>query len=41
MKRVKGLRRVMYRVLVGKPDGDHLEDTGVEGRIILRWIIWK
>jgi hypothetical protein len=30
----------MYRVLVGKPEGerDHLEEPGVYGRIILRWI---
>jgi len=32
-------RRGVYRVLVGKPEGkSHLEDPGVDGRIILRWI---
>jgi hypothetical protein len=29
-----GERRGVYRVLVGKPEGD----PGVDGRIILRWI---
>jgi hypothetical protein len=30
------------RVLVGKLEGkDHLEDTGVDRRIILRWIFRK
>jgi hypothetical protein len=34
-----GESRGLYRVLVGKPEGkSHLEDTGVDGRIILRWI---
>jgi hypothetical protein len=34
-----GKRRGVYRVLVGKPEGkNHLEDTGIDGRIILRWI---
>jgi len=29
-----------YRVLVGNlRDGDHLRDPGVDGRIILRWIL--
>jgi hypothetical protein len=32
----------VYRVLVGKPEGkNHLEDPGVDGRIILRWIFRK
>jgi hypothetical protein len=35
-------RRGVYRVLVGKPKGkDHLEDSGVDGRIILRRIFRK
>jgi len=35
-------KRFVYRVLVGKPDGrDPLRDTGVDGRIILRWIFVK
>ena len=33
-----GERRGLYRVLVVE---DHLEDTGVDGRIILRWIFRK
>ena len=37
-----GERRGVYRVLVGKPEGRaHLEDPGVDGRIILRWIFRK
>jgi hypothetical protein len=33
------LRRGDYRVLVRKREGkNHLEDTGVDGKIILRWI---
>jgi hypothetical protein len=32
----------VYRVLVGKPEGkNHLEDLGVDGRIILRRIFRK
>jgi hypothetical protein len=32
-------REGAYRVVVGKPEGkDHLEDPGVDGRIILRSI---
>jgi hypothetical protein len=31
--------RGAYRVLVGRPEGrNHLEDRGVDGRIILKWI---
>ena len=31
-----GKRRGVYRGLVGKPDGkNHLEDPGIDGRIIL------
>jgi len=34
--------RGAYRVLVGKPEGgDHLEDSGIDGRIMLRWILSK
>ena len=34
-----GEERVVYRVLVGKPEGrNHLGDLGVDGRIILGWI---
>jgi hypothetical protein len=32
----------IYGVYVGKPEGNnHLEDPGVDGRIILRWICRK
>jgi hypothetical protein len=34
-----GERRGAYRALVGKlREGDHLEDSSVDGRIILKWI---
>jgi hypothetical protein len=34
-----GERRGVCRVLVRKPEGNnHLEDPGVDGRIILGWI---
>jgi hypothetical protein len=34
-----GDRRNAYRVLVGKPEGrDHLEDPGINGRLISKLI---
>jgi hypothetical protein len=34
--------RGVYRVLVGKPEGkNHLEDPGLDERIVLRWIFRK
>jgi hypothetical protein len=37
-----GERRGVHKVLVGKSEErDHLEDSGVDGRIILRWIFRK
>ena len=35
-------RRGVYRTLVGKSEGNrHLEDPGLDGKIILRWIFRK
>jgi hypothetical protein len=35
-------RRAVYSVLVGKPEGrDQLENPGVDGSVILRWIFRK
>ena len=33
----------LYRVLVGKPEGkrDHMGDSGVDERVLLRWIFRK
>jgi len=37
-----GETKGVYRVLVGKPEGkNHLRDTGVDGRIILKSIFRK
>jgi hypothetical protein len=37
-----GDRRCAYRVLIGKPDGkSHLQDEGIDGRIILKGIFHK
>jgi hypothetical protein len=34
-----GEGRGTYRILIGRPEGrNHLEDPGVDGRIILKWI---
>jgi hypothetical protein len=34
--------RNAYKIVVGKPEGkDHSEDLGVDGRIILEWILGK
>ena len=37
-----GKRIGAYKILVGKPEGrNHLEALGIEGRIILKWIVLK
>jgi hypothetical protein len=34
-----GERRGVFRFLVGNlREGDHLEDPGIDGRVILKWI---
>jgi len=37
-----GERRGVYRLMVGSPEGkDNLDDQGLDGRMILRWIFRK
>ena len=37
-----GVRRALHRVLVGNlRERDHLEDKGLDGTIILRWVFRK
>ena len=36
-----GERRGVYRVLVGRSNGHHLGDRGIDERIILKWIFRK
>jgi hypothetical protein len=39
---MNGERKGAYRNVVGKPNGrNHLEDPGVEGRTILKYIFWR
>jgi hypothetical protein len=34
--------RNSHKILIGKSEGkSHMEDTGIAGRIILKWILWK
>jgi hypothetical protein len=37
-----GEMRNAFKIVVGKPEGkNHLEDLGIDGRIILKLILWK
>jgi hypothetical protein len=34
--------RTVYKIVARKPEGkDHLEDLGIDGRIIVHWILGK
>jgi hypothetical protein len=33
--------RNIYKILIRKPERDHLEDQDVDGKIILEWILNK
>jgi hypothetical protein len=37
-----GVMRKGYKILVGQPEGkNHLQDLGIDGRILLRWKLLK
>jgi hypothetical protein len=36
-----GEKRNAYKLLVGKPEGDHLEDLDIDGKKILKLILKK
>jgi hypothetical protein len=36
-----GQERKVYKVLVGKPEGDYLEDQGIDGRMGSEWILGR
>jgi len=38
---MKGYQRNSYRVLLLKPERGHLKRLGIDGRIILKWILNK
>lgn len=36
---IYGEKRDAYRVLVGKPERNHLKEQGTDERIILKWLL--